>query len=64
MRLPFERRRFGVEARSDFCPLAVHQSYVASSLGDGGCCFIEAQKAALKGTPDDPDVLAGKDEGS
>lgn len=61
VRLPFERRRSALkQAQASVPRVRASESDVASSLGDGSRRFIEAQKAALKGTPYDPDVLAGK----
>ena len=60
VRLPFERRRSALKHAQTSVPrVRASESDVASSLGDGRR-FIEAQKAALKGTPYDPDVLAEK----
>lgn len=61
VRLPFERRRSALKHAQTSVPrVRASESDVASSLGDGSRRFIEAQKAALKGTPYDPDVLAEK----
>lgn len=61
VRLPFERRRSALKQAQTSVPrVRASESDVASSLGDGSRHFIEAQKAALKGTPYDPDVLAEK----
>lgn len=61
MRLPFERRRSALKHAQTSVPrVRASESDVASSLGDGSRRFIEAQKAALKGTPYDPDVLTEK----
>ena len=48
------------QAQASVPRVRASESDVASSLGDGSRRFIEAQKAALKGTSYDPDVLAGK----
>lgn len=61
VRLPFERRRSALKHAQTSVPrVRASESDVASSLGDGSRRFIEALKAALKGTPYDPDVLAEK----
>lgn len=57
VQLPFHRRPAPVRTLKK---TAAGTPVADTGIGEGSRNFIEAQKAALKGTPYDPDVIAGR----